>query len=78
MRNHVKCHNISKILVLLFQYITETSENTSMHPKMCVVLFSRIWYARYAMHKRVLGVLRVSEGRYNRYAAAKGVRSAAK
>jgi hypothetical protein len=74
----VKCHNISKILVLLFQYITETSENTSMCPKTHVVLFSCIWYAQYVMRKCVWGVLHVSEGRCDRYMAAEGVRSAAK
>jgi hypothetical protein len=30
------------------------------------------------MRKRVLGVLHVSEGRYNKYMAAEGVQSAAK
>jgi hypothetical protein len=78
MRNDVKHHNISKILVLLFQYITETSESTSMHPKTRVVLFSHIWYAQYAMRKHVWGVLHVSKGWYDRYMAAKGVRIAAK
>jgi hypothetical protein len=78
MRNDVKHHNISNILVLLFQYITETSENTSMRPKTHVVLFSCIWYAQYAMCKCVWGVLCVSEGWCDRYMVAKGVRSAAK
>jgi hypothetical protein len=49
-----------------------------MRPKTRVGLFSHIWYARYAIHKHVLGVLQVSEGQCDGYTAAKGVRSTAK